>query len=243
MSTGGGTGDGFNGCSGNAGSFRLRRSFSVPDRTQRYFDHHASQFDSIYHEGKPLQRALNRLLRKAIYERFAITFDRSSPIEGKTVLDVGCGSGRYAAEFARRGAARVVGLDYAANMLALAREHVRALQVSDKCDFVEGDFSSLGLEERFDIVIAIGVFDYQDKPVEFLRRMIERSRGRVIGSFPGRSLFRMRLRQLRYWLSDCPVLFYSEDEVRQIAKEAGLTSVEIVPITSSGTGFVLVGNV
>jgi SAM-dependent methyltransferase len=159
------------------------------------------------------------------------------------VLDVGCGSGRYAAEFARRGAARVVGLDYAANMLALAREHVRALQVADKCEFIEGDFSSLGLEERFDIVTAIGVFDYQDKPVEFLRRMIQRSRGRVIGTFPGRSLFRMRLRQLRYWLSDCPVLFYSEADVRQIAKEAGLTSVEVVPITSSGTGYVLVGSV
>ena len=39
-------------------------------RTQKYFDQNARTFDSIYHEGQPLQRAINRWLRKAIYERF-----------------------------------------------------------------------------------------------------------------------------------------------------------------------------
>jgi len=215
----------------------------VDSRTQRYFDRNAAQFDSIYHEGKPIQAALNRAFRKAIYERFAITFEKSEPIAGKRILDVGCGSGRYAVEFARRGAARVVGLDYAAGMLQLAREYAAAAGVADRCEFVEGDFTSLALNETFDVAIAVGVFDYQDRPVEFLRRMRERCTGRVIATFPGKSLVRMRVRQIRYWWKDCPVLFYSEADVRRIATDAGVRKIEIVPIHSSGTGFVLVGDV
>jgi len=213
------------------------------DRTQRYFDQHAAAFDSLYHEGQPVARAFNRIFRAAIYERFAITFDESEPIAGKSILDVGCGSGRYAVEFARRGASRVVGLDYAAGMLDLARQYARSAGVQDRCDFVEGDFTALQLNERFDVVIAIGVFDYQDKPVEFLRRMAARSRGRVIATFPGTSLVRMRIRKLRYWLKDCPVLFYTERDVRRISAEAGLERVRIIPIRTSGTGYVLVADV
>jgi 2-polyprenyl-3-methyl-5-hydroxy-6-metoxy-1,4-benzoquinol methylase len=212
-------------------------------RTQRYFDVHAAQFDSIYHDRQPLLRVLNRTFRKAIYERFAITFERSEPLAGKDVLDIGCGSGRYAVEFAKRGAAHVVGVDYAPGMLALARDYAAANGVGDQCEFVEGDFTTQIMNRRFDVVIAIGVFDYQDRPVEFLTRMVQRCRGRVIASFPGRSLIRMPLRKVRYWLKDCPVIFYRESEVRDIAAKAGLRQIEIVPITSSGTGYVLVGDV
>jgi ubiquinone/menaquinone biosynthesis C-methylase UbiE len=213
------------------------------DRTQRYFDRHAAAFDSLYHEGQPISRAFNRAFRKAIYERFAITFDEAEPISGKSVLDIGCGSGRYAVEFARRGASRVVGLDYANGMLGLARQYARASGFGDRCEFVQGDFTALQLDEQFDVVIAIGVFDYQDAPVEFLRRMVKRCRGRLIATFPGRSLFRMRIRQLRYWLKDCPVLFYAESEVRRIALDAGLEHIRIIQIRSSGTGYVLIGDV
>jgi 2-polyprenyl-3-methyl-5-hydroxy-6-metoxy-1,4-benzoquinol methylase len=215
----------------------------MDSRTQRYFDDHATQFDSIYHEGQPLQRALNRTFRKAIYERFAITFEQSGDIAGKAVLDVGCGSGRYAVEFATRGAARVVGVDYAPGMLALAREYAEARGVAARCEFIQGDFTTQVIDRRFDIVIAIGVFDYQDKPVEFLRKMLQHCSGRVIATFPGRSLIRMPLRKFRYWLGNCPVLFYREQEVRDIGTRAGLRRVNIIPIHTSGTGFVLVGDV
>jgi 2-polyprenyl-3-methyl-5-hydroxy-6-metoxy-1,4-benzoquinol methylase len=211
-------------------------------RTQRYFHQHAEQFDSIYHNGRPLQSAFNRTFRKAIYERYAITFEQSEPLAGKTVLDVGCGSGRYAVEFAKRGAARVVGLDYAPGMLALARNYAAANGVADRCEFIQGDFTTYAPGERFDVAIAIGVFDYQDKPVEFLTRMAERCRGRIIASFPGRSLIRMPLRKFRYWLGDCPVLFYTEDQVRDLGRKAGL-GVEIIPIHSSGSGYMLIGKV
>jgi 2-polyprenyl-3-methyl-5-hydroxy-6-metoxy-1,4-benzoquinol methylase len=215
----------------------------MDSRTQRYFDHHAAQFDAIYHEGQPIQRVLNRTFRKAIYQRFAITFEQAGDVAGKTVLDVGCGSGRYAVEFAKRGASRVVGVDYAPGMLALAREYAEAKGVAARCEFIQGDFTAQMIDQRFDVVIAIGVFDYQDRPVEFLRKMGQHCSGRLIATFPGRSLIRMPLRKFRYWLGNCPVLFYREQEVRDIATRAGLRRVTIIPIHTSGTGFVLVGDV
>lgn len=212
-------------------------------RTQQYFDRNARTFDALYHEAQPLQRILNRWLRKAIYERLAITFERSEPLAGRTVLDVGCGTGRYAVEFARRGAARVVGIDYAQGMLELARQHAADNGVADRCEFRDADFRTAAMDEQFDVAIAIGVFDYQDRPVAFLRRMIACSRGTVIVSFPGRSLIRMPLRQLRYWWHDRPVFFYRDREVREIAANAGLSKVEIIPIATSGSGYVLTGTI
>jgi 2-polyprenyl-3-methyl-5-hydroxy-6-metoxy-1,4-benzoquinol methylase len=212
-------------------------------RTKQYFEVHASRFDSLYHEGKPLQRMFNRIVRKAIYERFAITFDRSEPVAGKTILDVGCGPGRYSLEYARRGAARVVGVDFSQPMLAIARQLADEQGLAGRCEFRQADFTETSLGEKFDVVIAIGFFDYQAKPVDVLRRMVEHCRGRVIGSFPGRSLIRMPLRRARYWLDNCPVLFYREEEVRKIARDAGLSRIEVVPIHSSGSGYMLVGDV
>ncbi len=212
-------------------------------RTKQYFEVHASQFDSLYHEGQPLARAMNRWLRKAIYERFAITFQKAEPVVGKTVLDVGCGSGRYAIEFARRGASRVVGIDYSGGMLLLARELAAGQGVADRCEFIQRDFMAQPLPEHFDVVIAIGVFDYQPQALEFLRAMTAACRGKVIATFPGRSLVRMPLRRFRYWLGNCPVLFYREAEVRALAEQAGFSKFSVISIESSGTGFVLVGEV
>ena len=43
-------------------------------------------------------------------------------LDGKSVLDLGCGMGEHCAGFVRRGAKRVVGIDISENMLAAARE-------------------------------------------------------------------------------------------------------------------------
>lgn len=70
------------------------------------------------------------------------------------VLDLACGTGNYALEFARWGL-NVVGLDYEQEMIKLAREKSRrqGLQV----DFVTGDMRELQeLEGKFDAVLCIG---------------------------------------------------------------------------------------
>ena len=53
---------------------------------------------------------------------------------------------------------------------------------------------------------------------------------------------REHLRTLRYRLSGRgSVFFYTRTDVERLASEAGLQRSRIVPIESSGSGFVLVG--
>src|SRR4028118_513042 len=91
-------------------------------KVQRRFERDAQSFDAIYRlERSPFWRLVNTTLRKAVFERYAITFERAGDVTGKDVLDVGCGSGVYSVDFARRGARRVVGRDFSPNLLAPPR--------------------------------------------------------------------------------------------------------------------------
>jgi SAM-dependent methyltransferase len=65
------------------------------------------------------------------------------------VLDAGCGTGRVAAELARRGV-DVVGVDLDAAMLAVARTRWPTLA------WVEGDVATVDLGRRFDAVVLAG---------------------------------------------------------------------------------------
>lgn len=61
--------------------------------------------------------------------------DALGALDGRCVVDAGCGTGRHTAWLARR-AARVVALDFSEGMLAQAR---RRLQVADNVAFVQQD--------------------------------------------------------------------------------------------------------
>jgi putative methylase len=60
-------------------------------------------------------------------------------IEGKTVLDLGCGSGRLAIGAALVGAAKVVGIDVDEGSIKLAKENAEAADVD--VEFVLGDIA------------------------------------------------------------------------------------------------------
>ena len=218
-------------------------STSSLDTVRERFEREAESFDAIYRlERSPFSRWFNKTFRKAVFERYTLTFAHAGDVTGKAVLDVGCGSGVYSVDFARRGAARVVGVDFSANMLGLARKEATEHGVTDVCQFIQANFLDVAFPEPFDVSIAMGVYDYLPDPGPFLRKMVAATRGKVIASFPGHSPVRKRLRRLRYRLArKGDVYFYHESDVRRLAAEAGLRRVSIVPVHSSGTGFVLVG--
>ncbi len=90
----------------------------------------------------------------------AIPYD----LRGKTVLDVGCNAGYYSIEMKRRGAERVVGIDYDEGYLAQARF---AAQVSNfDIEFRKLSVYDVGaLAERFDIVLFLGVLYHLRHPL------------------------------------------------------------------------------
>ena len=205
---------------------------------KEYFEERATTFDSLYINESRLSYWLNSTFRSAIYERFQIALNASGRITDKTVLDIGCGSGRYLVEYAKRGARRVVGVDLSPKMLDLARNLIIQEGVEDRCELVQGDFLQLDIIHQFDIVLGMGLFDYIAEGQDFLKKMASVAGGSVIASFPGKSTLRMHFRRLRYRLRNCPVYFYSESEIQELSREAGLRDYKVISMPS-GAGFVL----
>jgi len=72
----------------------------------------------------------------------------------KTVLEVGCASGKTACYLARKFGCRVLGVDLLPGMVERARERARREDVEDLVEFRIGDAQALPLDEdRFDILM------------------------------------------------------------------------------------------
>jgi SAM-dependent methyltransferase len=202
--------------------FDLRRSGGA-EKVLAYFDTTASSFASIY--ASP--RLIDRMFRRDMYERFRRTLEECDPLRGRSVLDIGCGSGQYVTALATRGACEVVGLDFAKNMLRVATEDARRAGVSETCRFIAGDFLTYPFEERFDYVIAVGFFDYVAEPLPFLCRARALTKGRFIATFPRLLTWRAAVRKVRLGLAGCPVFFYTRRRVVELMRRTGFDPVKI----------------
>src|SRR2546421_3166006 len=95
------------------------------EEVKHRFEWDAANFAAIYDGSTFASRWFQRLFRKAIFVRYDVAMTESADIAGKSVLDIGCGSGVYSIELAKRGAKRVLALDFSDPMLAIARETAR----------------------------------------------------------------------------------------------------------------------
>jgi 2-polyprenyl-3-methyl-5-hydroxy-6-metoxy-1,4-benzoquinol methylase len=200
---------------------------SVDQKVQAHFDADARRFDAIYDDRKgPVSRWIDGVWRGVVRRRLDLTLGLLEPLAGKTVLDVGCGSGRFCVAYAERGAARVVGVDFAPKMIDLANDAARRLGVADRCDFRVGRFPDAVADGPFDACTALGFFDYVADPVPLVARMRELARRAVILSFPKAREWRVPVRRLRFWLNGCPLFLYTEAQVKDILTRAGLTDYD-----------------
>jgi 2-polyprenyl-3-methyl-5-hydroxy-6-metoxy-1,4-benzoquinol methylase len=192
------------------------------DLVRNYFNREASRFDNIYEDRKPaLQRVVDRLFRAVVVERFQLICSLAPSPGSWSVLDAGCGSGRYALALAAQGATRVLGVDMADEMIRLARRHAAAAGVADRCEFQTSAFLDFTTDEKFDVVVATGYFDYLEDPARHLRKMLEHCRGRLFISVPKRWEYRVPIRKARFAWQRGYVRFYSRAEFLRIAEEAG----------------------
>jgi ubiquinone/menaquinone biosynthesis C-methylase UbiE len=186
-----------------------------------FFEGYARDFDHIYDdEGKtPLRRFVDTHLRKEMRLRFSRAFEVLAPMRGHSLLDAGCGGGRYAIPAAAAGASEVLGLDFSEPMLALARQKAAAANVGDVCRFVAGDLLTYPLPEKaFDYSLAIGFFDYQKDPVAAMRALARATRTRIFVSIPKRWHVLTPQRWVRYTGFRCYIRFYSRPEVERLAE-------------------------
>ena len=85
-------------------------------------------------------------------------------LTGKSVLDIGCNGGFYSIEMKRRGAARVLGIDFDEDYLAQAR--FAAEVTGHDIEFAKLSVYDVGaLGEKFDLVVFMGVLYHLRHPL------------------------------------------------------------------------------
>jgi 2-polyprenyl-3-methyl-5-hydroxy-6-metoxy-1,4-benzoquinol methylase len=216
------------------------------EQTQRFFSAFAETWDSLYGRKRNLAwRLLDYWLRRDVQQRYAVTFERlGHDLRGQAVLDIGCGSGIYSFEAARRGAPRVVGIDLAEGMVSLAKRESARLGFDNTCQFIAGSFPPDDLVAarlgQFDYGIVMGVMDYVSDPLPLLSALRPMIKKLAVISFPGRHWLRAPLRSYRYKLMGrCEVYTYNEAEVRAALSAASFNRFEILTINHSGGCYIV----
>jgi len=197
----------------------------------RYWNDIAQDFDAIYSGKKgALGRMLDQWLRKDIYQRYDWVMRKAGDVRGKKICDIGCGSGRFVSTFAKNGAAEVVGIDVAPEMLKLAQNLASTHGVADVCRFHHSDVLHWKTDETFDITIAIGFWDYIADPPERLRIIRGLTRQTFLSAWPRFWTWRMPIRKVRLSAVGCPVYFFRKPQVYRLLEQAGfeVVSCEVI---------------
>ena len=200
-------------------------------RTASFFDAYAKDFNAIYgNENTLVNGVVNRLFRKSMMLRYEKSLAGCQPIQGKTVIDIGCGPGHYGVALAAQGASRVLGVDFAPGMIEIARKRAESAGVTDRCTFTLGDFLDVSGDEKFDYAIVMGFMDYIEDPGALMRKVLGVCRGKAFFSFPADGGPLAWQRRLRY-RSRCALYMYTEPQIRSLVSALGVKSSSIEPIS------------
>jgi SAM-dependent methyltransferase len=203
----------------------------APERVRARFRQKAKQFDDLYEDERPLVR----LLRPGLLRRRNLAVATVRAYSQPRVLDVGCGSGRIGELVLEAGAGHYVGVDFSEPMIELARERLE--RFTTRAELHIEDFLAADLEGPFDVILALGLFDYLPQPGLFIEKMSSLCApgGCVVGSFPAFSPLKGPIRKVRYeWIGDCPIFNYTRAQLERLFSAAGFSAVEIRAPGKSG---------
>lgn len=137
----------------------------------------AEAFDTLRFSG-PIGRLIAETQEQVIASFLA-------PVAGRTILDVGTGTGRAAFALAVRGA-RVTGVDASAEMLAVAERRAKDARID--VIFMRGDAHRLAFPDRsFDAVTCLRVLMHTPDWRQSLAELCRVARDRVVFDYPALS--------------------------------------------------------
>lgn len=194
---------------------------------REYFEEISRKFDSYYREdaetGGVVGKVAHVVFRKpGMVRRFEATFSFLGDLEGKSILDVGCGSGIYSIEIAKRGGFPT-GVDVSPEMIDLAKENAVSAGCADRCRFIVRDLKELDpAEGAYAAVLAIGLFDYI-APAEqrsVLDKLLSMTDAEVIATFPKRWVPGAIARRIWFMTKELDVYFVTASHVRGLVDTA-----------------------
>ena len=202
---------------------------SKTDQVRSFFHGYAESFDGIYMQTKKrgaITKLIDHLFRKSMYLRFKRTLKELQNPSINTVLDVGCGPGRYCVDYVKMGK-DVTGVDLAQGMLQIARQLCETETPKGKFKCIQGDYMQMEFPQKFDAAVLMGLFDYIEDPVTMLKKLKKETRHMIVGSFPKAGGLLAFQRKIRYKIRSCPLYFYSRADLERILKQADLNEFTI----------------
>jgi ubiquinone/menaquinone biosynthesis C-methylase UbiE len=155
----------------------------------------------------------------------AAVLELLGPLEGKRVLDAGCGDGMYALAASERGAL-VTGIDLSTDMLAVAR--ARGAASGLVVDWTPADVRAIPFPDAsFDVVMAITLLCLVPDPMSAVRelsRVLAPGGRLMIGDLHVRSLWAIE-RRIRGWAGNAfwrGAHFWTANEIRKLLIDANM---------------------
>jgi SAM-dependent methyltransferase len=194
-------------------------------RAKEYFDALAPDYDRAFRgeQGGFVETIVNRFFRGPTFVRRMELLDgllRAEDLAGRSVLDLGCGSGQVSLLAAALGA-RVHGIDIAPRMLEIARASAERAGLSERVTFAEGDVATAPLPPA-DLVLLVGVIEYYRDFGPLVARAAAAARRTLMIAHTRRVPHRMLLRKALFALQRSSVYFHRMPDVVAAGHAAGM---------------------
>ncbi len=206
-----------------------------------HFQKLADAFGGIYdgRQSSLLYKMMDILFRSRILEKRRESIVKfSGDVRNKKILDIGCGSGRYAISLAKKNPKLILGIDISPSMIQLARSNSRDRGLDKICRFQNLDFLDTKFQDEFDIIIAAGIFDYVQQPQIFLSKIRDILKDKAILSFPIKWTLMTPLRMAWLSMRKCPNFYYTKGQIKRLLNLCGFKIISIYRIGS----FLVPGN-
>ncbi len=158
--------------------------------------------------------------------------------DGRSVLDVGCGSGAITADIAQRISGKVVGIDLSEHLIELAQKNFAHIS---NLSFEVANINDYVSDEKFDLVIAARTLQWVNNPAEVVQKMVGllKKGGKIsINDYnhlkvewspaPPKSMLDFYEAFLN-WRYDAGFDNEIADNLSGIYKEIGLSNIKIIP--------------
>jgi SAM-dependent methyltransferase len=188
------------------------------------------KFDDLYSESSWESRIpyFGTMVRRRLAEREMKALEFAGSMGGKTILDLGCGVGRFSLKAASMGA-QVHAYDISNAAIAVAREQAKAAGLEERCSFYVVDLLDIDFPPA-DIWYDLGCLQYIPDIAPILRKLTDCRR--FFSALPRRGHW-LNVPRLIYrnLLKGNPYRTYSEKEIREVFAVCGDVNIEPVGLT------------
>lgn len=135
------------------------------------------------------------------------------------ILDIGCGKGNFLREFSKKFPLwKLTGVEVSENALEFAKKRL------SKAKLIEGLFDPKKINQKFDLIVSLGVLEHVENPVEFLKSISEclNENGVIFFDVPN-----FKLNPADLFVFD-HLSHFTKETILNLLRQSGLEPVQII---------------